>query len=98
MGTGRKVVLFVDDMPLLLSEIKRNPEGKIVSGWVENGQWFMALTGGILLACYDKRRVNDPVRRIDVGKSKFVEVDVTGINGGYNEVIEQARCLLRERG
>lgn len=44
------LVLYIDDSPLLLSDIKRNVRGKIISGHVENGNWHLKLSNTVLYA------------------------------------------------
>lgn len=89
---GALSVLFIDADPLLLSCIRRDGDGKITSGYVENGDWLMKIIGG-QLGVFDG---NDyVVSQCSVKESVLIEVPVPShVTGNYNEIIEWARGQL----
>lgn len=81
------ICLFLDGEPsLLLSEVKRDKEGNLKSGFVENGLWNFEIRKGEALA----KSGNYIVNRWPV--PDYYEMDIPDkVKGGYNTVMEWAR-------
>lgn len=91
MMKNEAVVLFFGEKyesPLVLNNIKRK-DGKIVSGWVYNGNWDYIVRNGKIYCGY--RNKEDYIRDLP---EKITEIDVTDLyetTGDYNEIIWKAR-------
>ena len=95
MKKNEAVVLFFGetyDSPLVLNNIKRK-DGKIVSGWVYNGNWNYLVRNGKVYCTYGNKK--DYIRDLP---EKITEIDVTDLyetTGDYNEIIWKARQLIQ---
>ena len=78
----RHTVVYVNDSALMLDDVKRGGDGKIIGGRVVNGGWDMALYGNTM---YAGGAPVCQVRTIDE-----YAVEGNGIRGGYNAVIAVA--------
>lgn len=81
------ICLFIDGEPsLLLSGVKRDKEGNLKSGFVENGLWNFEIRKGEVLAKSGSYIVN----RFPVPEYCEIEVPKT-VKGDYNVAMEWAR-------
>lgn len=58
MSTSTRITYPHD---LQLSDVKRDADGRIVSGWVDNGNWFLTVENGIGRAWYSRDTTGKPV-------------------------------------
>lgn len=81
------ICLFLDGEPsLLLSEVKRDKEGNLKSGFVENGLWNFEIRKGETLA----KSGNYIVNRWPT--SEYYEMQIPDkVKGDYNTKMEWAR-------
>jgi hypothetical protein len=100
------IVLYIDDSPLVLSEngvtIKRNANGRIMQGYVVNGDWELRLSDTELYA-FEQFSSNygwgdELVLRNQHEYSSYEEYEVPAIEGRwhvgwYNDVIAEADKL-----
>lgn len=81
------ICLFLDGEPsLLLSQVRRDTEGKLKFGWVVNGCWDFEIRKGEVLAKdgnYIRNRWVDP---------NYYEMEIPDtVKGDYNKVMNWAR-------
>lgn len=57
---------------LELTEVTRDADGKIASGWVVNGNWFLTIENGIGRAWYSRDTSGEPVTD-NIDFSNYVE-------------------------
>lgn len=86
----KRVVIFYDGSPLLLSEIKRDENGLVRSGYVENGHWKLRVISNRFQA-YDGEQLKNEWQVLTVLEVKIPD----SIKGDYNLVIEYARDELK---
>lgn len=81
------ICLFLNDEPsLLLSQVKRDDEGSLKSGWVANGAWNFEIRKGEVLA----KAGNYIVNRWDL--PDYYEMEIPeNVKGDYNKVMDWAR-------
>lgn len=93
-----KVVLFIGDSPLYLRDVKRDGEGNIKSGFVENGLWHLCIKDGVMY-CSDE--YGNVVTERDISGEVLKEVVIPegmkfkAVWNEYNEVIFWAEEQLR---
>lgn len=81
------ICLFLDGQPsLLLSQVKRDKEGKLKSGFVENGLWNFEIRKGEALA----KAGNYIVNRWPA--PEYYEMEIAEkVEDGYNTIMDWAR-------
>lgn len=87
-----KTVLYIDDVPLLLSDIKRNKSyNRIVAGHVVNGDWELRLSATTIYAFEDYSHQGLRLRS-ECEYTTYEEVSVDAV-GDYNVIINAANEL-----
>lgn len=89
-----KTALFIDDMPLWLNYIRKDPEERIKSGYVVNGDWTLNINYD-KMECIAEDHDNIIRNRWPFKETDIVEVDVKATCYDYNLVINKA---IEERG
>lgn len=93
------VVLYIDDSPFLLTDIKRNKSyDKIIEGYVVNGDWLMKLTDDTVYAFEQFRNTygwGDKLVLRNEYKYKTYEEIYVDVKGSYNEIIAASDELRR---
>lgn len=76
-----RTVLFINGSPLMLEDIKWNPDGSIKSGYVVNGEWKLTITNGIMYAAGSRIKT---ITALEL-------VGVESYLSDYNVVIDKAK-------
>lgn len=89
-----KIVLYIDDAPFLLSDIRRNAsDHRIIEGYVVNGDWLMKLSSTTLYAFEEWHAHygwgDKLVLRHECRYKTYEEVEVYD-GGDYNSIIAAA--------
>lgn len=92
-----RTVLYLDSVPLLLSDIERDVDGGIIQAWVDNGDWVLKLGTNSAFAFSDALQTLVLLHSWHFVKYEEVQVDD---KGDYNATIDAADKLkkARERG
>ena len=86
-----KTVVYVDGMPLYLSSVRRNRDGRVKGGWVVNGCWDFSVNGN-QVECREHSYSKSIVRSFPF--TSIVEVSVPDtVKGDYNDVITYADSI-----
>lgn len=88
-------VLYIDNSPLLLSDIKRNANDRIIHGHVVNGAWELRLSDDLLYAFEDLTRYgwsSEMYQHSMLPYTTYEEVLVEG-HQDYNVVINNANKI-----
>jgi hypothetical protein len=78
-----KIVLIINNTPTyLVTDIKRNKNGKLISGFVENGQWEIEIIGNNVIAKTFEGYIMSSTKVI----GDIIEYDASSMKGSYNEI------------
>lgn len=88
------IVLYIDDSPFLLTDIKRNKSyNKVIEGHVVNGNWLMKLSSTTIYAFEEFAAHygwgDELVLRNECEYETYEEVEVD-VSGDYSEIIKAA--------